>query len=1113
MKAAQKCCFFYNMTKVNKFKEKIIGSVHGSSLGYILDNLKCDYKRVLVILKNNNDLYELEKEINIFKRNKYRVSIYPDYETVPYENINIDTSILSSRIKTGLNYLNSDSWIIVTTISCLKKYQSIHPFTKDYFFKIDIQTEYNDLIKKLNQMMFVKTNRVLERGQYAIKGPIIDIFSACSEIPVRVIFNDNKIEKMKLFDLNNQITISEVTQTIISYNHEIIINNDDQKFFTSESLKIFGNEFSEEILYKNIKDNYSESNYDLIPVIYKKPFKLLDIIDAKTLILHSDNISEECQLLDDKYLKYYSEFSDSKYIIHPDKLLVDSNKIKKHFDKSDIYSISSYNIETNIDSKNYPIKKIYPLLIDNKTKEPFNNLNKFLNMNVYSIIICIEKNSLFYKLCNFFESNNINFNYIKSFYDFKKNKISILHDEISEGFIDYEKKIAVVSSKDIFGKYMMQQNKKNYSSIFDEHINDISSIKINDPIVHEIHGVGRYKGLMNMTVEDIKTELIKIEYADNDLLYIPVTSIDLLRKFTTHSKHKAPLHSLGSTKWEKTKKRAKTKINDIAVEILEIESKRKSKKGFSFSVDNNDYENFTEDFPFTETPDQERTILEIINDMKSANPMDRIICGDVGFGKTEVFMRACYIAAMNSTQVLVLAPTTILVEQHYKNFKKRFINTPIKIGRLSRLARSKEKNQSLIDIENGNIDIIIGTHAALSSGIIFDNLRLLVIDEEHRFGVRAKEKIKKIKSSIDVLSLTATPIPRTLNAALSSFRDLSLIETPPENRKSIITKITEWDDNIIRDSIEREVDRGGQIYFVHNDIKTMNSIKLRLSMISPKLNIGIIHAQLDNREIENQMNKFINKEYDLVICSSIIESGLDITNVNTIIINDCHKFGLSQLHQIRGRVGRTSRQAYSYLIIPNKYKISSVAQKRLDAIDSVNSLGGGFEIATHDLEIRGAGELLGDEQSGQIYEIGYALYIQLLNQAIELNKSGNIKMPSSYDIEINKPCLIPEMYIDDIYMRLKYYRMISSCKDENELEELLFTIQDIYGPAPEELNNLLIISIMKQKLSDKNIQRLKIYNDSVTIKFNKESDLKFSLESDDLRTNCDEIIERVNNSN
>ena len=1101
------------MTKVNKFKEKIIGSVHGSSLGYILDNLKCDYKRVLVILKNNNDLYELEKEINIFKRNKYRVSIYPDYETVPYENINIDTSILSSRIKTGLNYLNSDSWIIVTTISCLKKYQSIHPFTKDYFFKIDIQTEYNDLIKKLNQMMFVKTNRVLERGQYAIKGPIIDIFSACSEIPVRVIFNDNKIEKMKLFDLNNQITISEVTQTIISYNHEIIINNDDQKFFTSESLKIFGNEFSEEILYKNIKDNYSESNYDLIPVIYKKPFKLLDIIDAKTLILHSDNISEECQLLDDKYLKYYSEFSDSKYIIHPDKLLVDSNKIKKHFDKSDIYSISSYNIETNIDSKNYPIKKIYPLLIDNKTKEPFNNLNKFLNMNIYSIIICIEKNSLFYKLCSFFESNNINFNYIKSFYDFKKNKISILHDEISEGFIDYEKKIAVVSSKDIFGKYMMQQNKKNYSSIFDEHINDISSIKINDPIVHEIHGVGRYKGLMNMTVEDIKTELIKIEYADNDLLYIPVTSIDLLRKFTTHSKHKAPLHSLGSTKWEKTKKRAKTKINDIAVEILEIESKRKSKKGFSFSVDNNDYENFTKDFPFTETPDQERTILEIINDMKSANPMDRIICGDVGFGKTEVFMRACYIAAMNSTQVLVLAPTTILVEQHYKNFKKRFINTPIKIGRLSRLARSKEKNQSLIDIENGNIDIIIGTHAALSSGIIFDNLRLLVIDEEHRFGVRAKEKIKKIKSSIDVLSLTATPIPRTLNAALSSFRDLSLIETPPENRKSIITKITEWDDNIIRDSIEREVDRGGQIYFVHNDIKTMNSIKLKLSMISPKLNIGIIHAQLDNREIENQMNKFINKEYDLVICSSIIESGLDITNVNTIIINDCHKFGLSQLHQIRGRVGRTSRQAYSYLIIPNKYKISSVAQKRLDAIDSVNSLGGGFEIATHDLEIRGAGELLGDEQSGQIYEIGYALYIQLLNQAIELNKSGNIKMPSSYDIEINKPCLIPEMYIDDIYMRLKYYRMISSCKDENELEELLFTIQDIYGPVPEELNNLLIISLMKQKLSDKNIQRLKIYNDSVTIKFNKESDLKFSLESDDLRTNCDEIIERVNNSN
>ena len=510
------------------------------------------------------------------------------------------------------------------------------------------------------------------------------------------------------------------------------------------------------------------------------------------------------------------------------------------------------------------------------------------------------------------------------------------------------------------------------------------------------------------------------------------------------------------------------------------------------------------------------TINEVINDMKSSHPMDRIICGDVGFGKTEVIMRACYIAAMASSQVLVLAPTTILVEQHYKNFKKRFINTPINICKISRLLSSQEKNRFLDDIQNGNVDVVIGTHAVLSRNIKFKNLKLLVIDEEHRFGVRAKETIKQLKCSIDVLSLTATPIPRTLNSALSSFKDLSMIETPPENRKTIITKILEWDETILRNALVREIERGGQIYFVHNDIKTMNVIKLRIESMIDKISIGIIHAQLHNRNIESEMDKFINKKYNLIICSSIIESGLDITNVNTIIINDSHKFGISQLHQIRGRVGRTSRQAYAYLIIPNKYKISTQAEKRLKAIDSVNSLGGGFEIATHDLEIRGAGEILGDEQSGQIYEIGYALYIHLLNQAIKLNKNEDTKLSSHADIEINKPCLIPEDYIDDIYIRLKYYKMISNCSNRKELENLKDEIVDIYGKIPDELNNLMIISEFKQKVSHISIEFIKIYNNSVSIKYKKDEDnmpTKFKIYSDDLKIMCEEIISIINNSN
>ncbi|MAQ72700.1 MAG: transcription-repair coupling factor, partial [Gammaproteobacteria bacterium] len=493
---------------------------------------------------------------------------------------------------------------------------------------------------------------------------------------------------------------------------------------------------------------------------------------------------------------------------------------------------------------------------------------------------------------------------------------------------------------------------------------------------------------------------------------------------------------------------------------------------------------------FVETDDQLKAINDVMNAMLSDKPMDRLICGDVGFGKTEIIMRASYIASLNEKQTIILAPTTILVEQHYKSFLKRFEDTPIIIKKFSRLQTLSQRKKTFDSFNSGKIDILIGTHAILSNSSRYENIGLLVVDEEHKFGVVAKEKLKKLKENIDVISLTATPIPRTLNSALSQIKDLSIIETPPENRKSISTLITEWDTNIISDAIAREIQRGGQIYFVNDEIRTMQNQIDQLYKLDSRLRIGVIHGQLSNKDIENQMNNFINNKTDILVCTSIIESGLDIQNVNTIIINNANKFGLSQLHQIRGRVGRTNRQAFAYLIVNNKKLITKDATKRLEAFDSVDSLGGGLELATHDLEIRGAGELLGEEQSGQIYEVGYAMFTEMLKKSVDFLKTGKYSdATDDLEFDVNIPALIPQEYINDIFTRLTYYKKISSQKQIDGLKDIKNELIDRFGLIPENLENLFLVTKLKIELSNFELSFLKLTDSFIRIKFKNENNL------------------------
>lgn len=1112
--------------------DHLIGGIYGSSGAYLIHKLSDNFGNIILILNNNNEVLNFKDELSLFVEDTNKISLYLDIESFPYENIIVDINIISERLKTYRRLINQKNNIIITTYSALsKRIVPVKDLNKRYV-TIDINTTYNQIIKYLKSMQYERTDRVINKGEFSIKGSIIDIYSLIEEKPIRISFNDDEIEFIKTFDSDTQKTIKQIQNFIISSTNEIILDEQSINLYKENCIDCFDNEYTTDIEYeKIIQGAMTASIHNIISLLHEKLSNFFNLIpNSNNAILSLKNPIDEIKLINDRFSEYYSKYNDEKYLLEPNKLIISAdeyNILRKDYKN---IKLSLYKVADDIRSTNLSIRKLPSLLINNTYKNPYKSLLDYLEHSPNQVIFCLDRKSLRIELKQLLDMNKLKYLLIDNLSDLDniREKIVICTKHIDEGFIDYSSKKSFIGARDIFGNRSIKTPKKSNRTLIDNYINDISTIEIDSPIVHDEYGVGRYKGLINMDIEGIRTELIKLEYANEDTLYIPVTSINLIKKYSGHTGINVPLHNLGTDHWVKIKNRAKKKINDIAVELLEIESKRLSSKGFSFTYNEAEYNKFKEDFPYLETTDQHNAIEDVINDMKSKKLMDRLICGDVGFGKTEVIMRAAFLAAINNTQTMILAPTTILVEQHYQSFIKRFSNTAVNIGKLSRLQSSKEKSQTKERLKKGDLDIIIGTHSLLSKNIEFKDLRLLVIDEEHKFGVVSKEKIKMIKNDIDVLTLTATPIPRTLNSALSQIKDLSVIETPPQNRKSIVTRIIEWDSEIISSAIAREIKRGGQIYYVHNEINTMLLEAKKIAKLFDNLKIGIIHGQLDSNNIEIEMKRFLNKEYDLIICTSIIESGLDIQNVNTIIINNCNKFGLSQLHQIRGRVGRTNRQAYAFLIVPKKLSLTKDATKRLEAIDGVNSLGGGLELATHDLEIRGAGEILGEEQSGQIYEIGYAMFTDMLNKSVEILKSGSIsKDYETVDIDVDISCLITQDYINDIVTRLKYYKDISSSNTSDDNQLIQDEMIDIFGPMPEYVTNLIDLSNLKISMRGKNIKYLKLLGNSIKIEFldpnkikvekimtnlkdhdlklMKENKIQFSLKGDNFKRKCMEI--------
>ena len=656
---------------------------------------------------------------------------------------------------------------------------------------------------------------------------------------------------------------------------------------------------------------------------------------------------------------------------------------------------------------------------------------------------------------------------IKTLSEANQDKFNLWVSRLEQGFILDETKLAVITEHEILGERVQQRQRDKRKAVNpDTLVRNLAELKIGQPVVHLDHGVGRYGGLVTLDTGGLKAEYLLINYANESKLYVPVGSLHLISRYVGGSDETAPLHKLGNESWAKTRQKAAEKIRDVAAELLDVYAQREVKKGFEFKYDREEFQQFAATFPFEETHDQAMAINAVISDMCQPKAMDRLVCGDVGFGKTEVAMRAAFLAVVNHKQVAVLVPTTLLAQQHYENFKDRFANLPVNVEVLSRFKTAKEQKQILENLAEGKVDILIGTHKLIQSDVKFSDLGLLIIDEEHRFGVGQKEKIKQLRANIDILTLTATPIPRTLNMAMNGIRDLSIIATPPARRVSIKTFVRQKDDLIIREAILREILRGGQVYYLHNDVASIENTAEKLTALVPEARVVIGHGQMRERELERVMSDFYHQRYNVLVCSTIIETGIDVPTANTIIIERADNFGLAQLHQLRGRVGRSHHQAYAYLLTPPPKLMTKDAKRRLEALESLDNLGAGFILATHDLEIRGAGELLGNEQSGQIESIGFSLYMELLDAAVKALKEG--REPSleeithqQAEIELRVPAVLPDDYLGDVNMRLSFYKRIAAAESKQELDELKVELIDRFGLLPEATKNLLQIAEMR----------------------------------------------------
>jgi transcription-repair coupling factor (superfamily II helicase) len=1086
----------------NKQQNKIQwGELYGCSRALAMAQaVQRSQKLVVVITPDTLSATQIAYELRFFlDEATHPILQFPDWETLPYDMFSPHQDIISLRIRT-LNILpNTQQGVLICPVASLMNRLSPQSYINDNSFLLNVKSKLDitHLRKRLTENSYACVSQVFEHGEFAIRGAIIDIFPMTCDTPFRIELCDDEIESMRSFDPETQRSLEKVTSIDLLPAKEIPLTDEAVTRFRMQWRENFPSSPRHCSVYQDVTNGLAAAGIEYyIPFFFEKTVNLLDYIPENSLIIRAKDTH-------DKADEFWKEIERRH-----EQLAYDITRplLKPHeafFSVSDVFARlkdfaqvewQETPLSPQATHYNFATTPLPCLNIQHQLKNPLEKLQGFLKTSQNRLLFFAETTGRREALLALFKEIDLTPTVIECWNDFlgSNDPYCLTVFPLDKGFVVDE--FALISEPDLFGQKVLQRRRrKKIKAEADAVINNLAELKIDDPVVHVDHGVGRYLGLQILDIGQGQDEYLTLEYLGRTKLYVPVASLHLISRYSGSDTDTAPLHKLGNDTWDKAKRKAAKKIYDVAAELLDIYARRAANKGFCFNTDDG-YQHFSEGFAFEETPDQETAIQQVLQDMQSDKTMDRLVCGDVGFGKTEVAMRAAFVAVNNGKQVAILAPTTLLAQQHFQTFKDRFADWPVNIDVLSRFRTPKQQKEIMDKLKSGRLDIVIGTHKLFNKEIQYAELGLLVVDEEHRFGVKQKEMLKSMRSSIDILTLTATPIPRTLNMAFAGMRDLSIIATPPPKRLAIKTFLHKRSKNIIREAILREILRGGQVYFLHNKVETIRRVAEELSELVPEARIAVGHGQLREKELEQVMTDFYHRQFNVLVCTTIIETGIDVPNANTMLIDRADKFGLAQLHQLRGRVGRSHHQAYAYLLIPDENVMTKDAEKRLEAITAYEDLGIGFTLATHDLEIRGAGELLGDEQSGQIQEVGFNFYMNMLDRAIKALRAGetlDLNKPLDHGavIEIKISAIIPEDYLADIHLRLVHYKRIASAKTAEDLDELEVEIIDRFGLLPPSLKNLFAMTHLKLKADALGIKKVKANKQSGRLYFSDQPNI------------------------
>ena len=1048
------------------------GNLPGAALSLAIAEAASNAKRfTLLVTADSQSAERLQEELAFFAP-ELPVLHFPDWETLPYDLFSPHQDIVSQRISALYQLPELSHGVLVVPITTAlhrlapKRFLLGSSLVLDVGQKLDVE----QMRLRLEAAGYRCVDTVYEHGEFAVRGALIDLFPMGSPLPYRIDLFDDEIETLRTFDPENQRSIDKVESIRLLPAREFPLKKEAVTGFRARFRERFDVDFRRCPIYQDLSTGITPAGIEYyLPLFYEETATLFDYLPEDTQVFSLPGIEQAAEQFWSDVRNRYAErrVDPERPLLPPAELFM---PVEDCFARLKLWPrvvASQQDVEPGIGRERFNAQTLPELAIESKASEPLGKLRQFLDSYSGRVLFTAESAGRREVLLELLARLKLRPQEVEGWGGFlaSKERLAITIAPLDEGLqLD---NVALIAESPLFGQRVMQRRRREKTRDGGENvIKNLTELREGAPVVHIDHGVGRYQGLVTLEIEGQAQEFLLLQYAEDAKLYVPVASLHLIARYTGSDDALAPLHRLGSETWQKAKRKAAEQVRDVAAELLDIYARRAAREGYAFKDPQLDYETFASGFPFEETPDQQAAIDAVREDLLSAKPMDRLVCGDVGFGKTEVAMRAAFIAVHGGRQVGVLVPTTLLAQQHYNSFRDRFADWPVRVEVMSRFKSAKEVQSAIAELAEGKIDILIGTHKLLQDDVKFSNLGLVIIDEEHRFGVRQKEQLKALRSEVDILTLTATPIPRTLNMSIAGMRDLSIIATPPARRLSVRTFVMEQQNTVIKEALLRELLRGGQVYYLHNDVKTIEKCAADLQALVPEARIAVGHGQMRERDLEQVMSDFYHKRFNVLVASTIIETGIDVPSANTIIIERADKFGLAQLHQLRGRVGRSHHQAYAYLLTPTRKAMTDDAQKRLEAIANAQDLGAGFVLATHDLEIRGAGELLGDGQSGQIQAVGFTLYMEMLERAVKAIRKGeqpNLEQPLGGGPEINLrlPALIPEDYLPDVHARLILYKRIANAADEDGLKELQVEMIDRFGLLPEPTKNLIRLTLLK----------------------------------------------------